>query len=298
MNISNWLWIILLGVIWGFSFPFNAILLQELGPFWISAGRVSVGALGSWVVLLLLKQSIPSDISLIAKIFMVGIITYAIPFALFPLAQMHLSSGVASIINAMTPITTVIVSHFWIGGEKATWNKTLGVGAGFAGAAILAIPALQNGGTSQLWAMSLAFFATLCYAWSLNYIRTLPKTNPAVMATLALTGASFAAIIAALIFEGQPVITQGQTWFALLTIGLVMTTFAFQIMFKILPQVGATNFSITTFIAPISAIILGAIWLNESLLPSHFIGMACIFLGLILIDGRFVKRWRKDKQRQ
>ncbi len=293
MSFRDWLLIILLGIIWGFSFPFNAILLQELGPLWISAGRVSVGALGSWVILLALKQSIPSDISLIFKIFNLGIITYAIPFALFPLAQMHLSSGVASILNAMTPITTVIVSHFWLGGEKASWAKALGVGAGFTGAAFLALPALQNGGTSQIWAMGLALLATLCYAGSLNYIRSLPKIKPAVMAALALTGASFAAIIAAVIFEGQPSITKVQTWVSLFAIGLVATSFAFQVMFSILPRVGATNFSVTTFIAPISAIILGATLLEERLHPSHFFGMAFIFIGLLLIDGRIVKKIRK-----
>ena len=296
MNLRDWLWIILLGIIWGFSFPLNAILLDELGPLWISAGRVSIGALGSAAIMIALKKPVPTDMVLISKIVVLGILTYALPFALFPLAQMHLSSGVASILNAMTPITTVIVSHIWIGGEKATWTKALGVGAGFTGVAILAIPALQAGGTSQIWAMGLALLATLCYASSLNYTRiNLPKIEPTTLATIALFGASVAATIIAFSFEGKPVITEAKTWVSLLGIGLVATAFAFQIMYRILPRVGATNFTVTTFIAPVSAIFLGTTLLGETILPVHFLGMGGIFIGLLLIDGRIVKRLKKAK---
>ncbi len=285
-----------MGVIWGFSFPLNAILLEELGPLWISAGRVGIGAVGSLLFLIWLKKPMLKDKILILKILLLGVFTYALPFALFPLAQIHLSSGVAAILNAMTPITTVIVSHFWIGGENATLPKALGVGVGFSGAVILALPALANGGTSQIWAMGLALFATFCYAASLNYTKTnLPKIDATIMATIALIGAAIAAIILAFIFEGTPIITTAQSWIALLTIGLLPTAFAFQIMYRILPRIGATNLTVTTFIAPVSAILIGAILLGEKMLLSHFLGMLFIFAGLLLIDGRATKFLQKTR---
>jgi len=293
MNTRDWLWIILLGVIWGFSFPFNAILLNELEPLWISAGRLSIGAFGSWVVIIFARKSLPKEIGLYIKICILGIISYAIPFALFPIAQINLSSGVASILNALTPIMTVIVSHIWIGGENATWHKVLGVIAGFLGVAILAIPALQSGGTSQIWAMGLVLIATLCYAGSMNYIRHLPKIDPAVMATIALTGASITALSAAFIVDGVPSITKNETWVSLFGIGFIATAFAFQIMYRLLPRVGATNFSITTFIAPVTAIIVGVSLLGEEMLLTHYIGMLFIFSGLLLIDGRILKKLQK-----
>lgn len=296
MALRDWFWILLLGIIWGFSFPLNAILLNELTPLWIAAGRVTIGAIASLIFLLILKKQFPLDLILILKIFLLGIISYAIPFALFPLAQIHLASGVASILNAMTPITTVIVSHFWIGGEKATWTKAFGIGAGFIGATFLALPALQTGGNSQIWAIGLALLATLCYATSLNYTKiNLPKIDATILATIALIGASFGAIIIALIFDEIPTITKTNTWIALFTIGLVATAFAFQIMYRILPRIGATNLTITTFIAPISAIILGASLLGEELHLSHYLGMLFIFLGLLMIDGRISKRLRQIK---
>jgi len=290
MSFRHWLIIIALGTIWGFSFPFNTILLRELGPLWVSAGRVGVGAIASWVILFALKKPVPKDKKLYVELALLGTLTYAVPFALFPLAQLYLSAGVAAIINAMTPITTVIVSHFWIGGEKAGFVKVLGVLAGFTGVAILAIPAFGEGGTSQIWAIGAGLFATFCYAISLNYTRSLKHIDPTVIATIALSGATISASVAAFVFEGAPIITKAETWFSLIGIGVVATALAFQIMYRMLPLIGPTNFSVTTFIAPVSAIVLGALWLNETLLMVHVYGMVAIFIGLLLIDGRFFKR--------
>ena len=295
MAARDWFWVILLGAIWGCSFILNAVLIRELGPLWVSAARVGIGALGCWAVFIALRKPLPREPLLYLQLLFLGVLGYAIPFALFPLSQMHLASGVAAIINALTPITTVIVSHFWPGGERATWLKSAGVVAGFGGAAILALPALQSGGTSQLWAIGACLLATLCYAISLNYTRRFARIEPTTIATIALTGAAVVAIPVAFVFHGAPLVTRPETWGAALGIGLLATTFAFLVMYRILPRIGATNFTSVTFIAPVSAIIFGVTLLGETILPSHFFGMAAIFVGLLLIDGRIVRRWQKAR---
>ena len=292
MAARDWFWVILLGSIWGCSFLFNAVLIRELGPLWVSAARVGIGALGCWAVFIAMRKPLPREPLLYLQLLLLGIIGYSIPFALFPVSQLHLASGVAAIVNALTPITTVIVSHFWPGGERATWLKSAGVVAGFTGAAILALPALQSGGPSQLWAIGACLLATLCYAVSLNYTRRFARMDPTTIATLALTGATLVGIPVAFFSHGAPLITRPETIGAALGIGLLATTFAFLIMYRLLPRIGATNFTSVTFIAPVSAIIFGVTLLGETLLPSHFLGMAAIFLGLLLIDGRIVRRWR------
>lgn len=286
MTARDWLLILFLGAIWGCSFIFNAVLIREIGPLWVSAFRVTIGAAGCWMFLAMLGKPIPRDPVLWMKLGALGLLSYAIPFALFPLAQAHVASGVAAIVNALTPIMTVIVSHFWIGGEKATRGKSLGVLAGFTGAVVLASPALANGGDSQLWAIGACLLATLCYALSLNITRSFKDVEPTAFASIALTGAAVVSIPAALLTEGLPVITRAETWGAALAIGLISTAFTFQIMYRILPRVGATNFSATTFIAPVSAIILGVSLLGEVILPTHILGMLAVFVGLLLIDGR------------
>ena len=293
MALRDWFWVVLLGAIWGTSFLFNAILIRELGPLWVSALRVAIGAVGCWAFFVATRRPLPRDRRVYAGLFVLGVVGYAIPFALFPLSQQHLASGVAAIINALTPIMTVIVSHFWPGGERATPAKSAGVAAGFVGAAILALPALQSGGASQLWAIGACLLATLCYAVTLNYTRRFAGMDPTTIAAVALTGAAVAASAAALVVEGVPTITRPETWGAALGIGLIATSFAFLIMYRILPRVGATNFTTVTFIAPVSAVVLGVLVLDEHVRTEHLAGMAAIFVGLLLIDGRIVRRWRR-----
>lgn len=295
MAFRDWAWIVLLGTIWGASFLFNEYLIRELGPLWVSAGRVGIGAAGCWAFLAVLRRPLPGSVMLYGHFFVLGTITYAAPFALFPTGQAYLTSGVTAIINAMTPITTVIVSHFWRGGERATWLKSLGVLAGFAGVAILAAPEIGGGGLTHLWAVGACLLATLGYAVGLNYARLFAKIDPSVIAACALTGATVSALAAAFAFEGTPSATRPETFAALAGIGLVSTAFAFQVMYRILPRVGATSFTTVTFIAPLSAIALGAVMLGETVLPAHLLGMTAIFAGLLLIDGRIVRRWGRAR---
>lgn len=293
MAVRDWFLILLVGSIWGCSFLFNAVLIRELGPITVSAGRVTIAAIACWGFFFALGKKVPNDPVLLGKLALLGLFSYALPFSLFPLGQAHIPSGLTAIINAMTPITTVIVSHFWPGGERASFNKSLGVIAGFTGAALLALPALSAGGSTQLWAIGVCFLATLVYATSLNITRRFASIDPTTIATIALTGASLGAIPVALAVEGVPQVTRIETWGAWIGLGLFSTAVTFQIMYRILPRVGATNFASNTFVSPVVAIILGVALLGEVILPSHLMGMLFVFLGLLLIDGRILRRWRK-----
>ena len=119
-----------------------------------------------------------------------GILNYAIPFALFPYAEMTVASSIVGVINGMTPMTTVIVSQLWPGGEKATWNKSIGVIVGLLGAIILASPSFGEGGQSQVVGLLCALAATLCYALTLNYARRFKNVDSTVTASASLTGAA------------------------------------------------------------------------------------------------------------
>ncbi|HUH77696.1 MAG TPA: DMT family transporter [Devosia sp.] len=287
MSLRDWAIIIFIGSIWGCSFLFNAVLIRELGPIWVAAGRVSIAAIASWIFFVGMRKPLPRDPVLYLKLGLLGVFSYAIPFTLFPLSQAHIPSGLTAIINGLTPIMTVIVSHFWPGGEKARMNKALGVVAGFAGAALLASPALGGGsGSMQLWAIGGCLLATLLYAVTLNVARSFKAIDPTTIATIAITGAAIASVPVAFITEGVPHIERLETWLAWLALGVFSTALAFQIMYRMLPRVGATNFASNTFIAPVVAILLGVTLLGETILPIHIAGMAVIFLGLLLIDGR------------
>ena len=293
MPIRYWALIIMLGAIWGCSFLFNAVLIREISPLWVSAGRVTIGAVICWAFFFAMRRKAPSDWRIYAQLVVLGILNYAIPFALFPWSEEHLASGIVGVINGMTPMTTVIVSQLWPGGEKASWNKVVGVLVGLAGAVILASPALAEGVSGQALAYLAALGATLCYALTLNYARRFKAVDSTVVASSSLTAAALIMIPVALLFSGVPVITKTETWASLFGIGVFSTSFSFLLVYWLLPKVGATNLSLNTFITPISAIILGVLILHESFQPVHVIGIVVIFLGLVFIDGRLVKSWRR-----
>lgn len=286
-----WVLVMLLGAIWGCSFLFNAILIREISPLWVSAGRVTIGAVICWLYFLATRRKLPANWRLYPQFLLLGIMNYAVPFALFPFAEEHLASGIVGVINGMTPMTTVIVSQVWPGGEKATWNKSIGVIIGFIGAAVLASPSLGAGASNQIVALLAALGAASCYALTLNYARRFKGIDSAVIASSSLTGAALVSIPIALLFTGLPVITRTETWAALFGIGIFSTSFSFLLVYWLLPRVGATNLSLNTFITPISAILLGVIVLHESFLPVHVAGIVVVFIGLLFIDGRLVKRW-------
>jgi drug/metabolite transporter (DMT)-like permease len=291
MPLRYWALIILLGAVWGCSFLFNAILIREISPLWVSAGRVTIGAIICWLFFLGTRKPLPRDWSLYPQFLVLGILNYAIPFALFPYAEITVASSIVGVINGMTPMTTVIVSQLWPGGEKATWNKSIGVIIGLIGAIILASPSLGEGASAQMVGLLAALGATLCYALTLNYARRFKNVDSTVTASASLTAAALVSVPIALLFSGIPVITRIETWGALFGIGVFSTSFSFLLVYWLLPKVGATNLSLNTFITPISAILLGVLVLHERFQLVHIIGIAVIFLGLVFIDGRLVRRW-------
>jgi len=290
MALRDWAIIVILGIGWGMSFMFNAVLLRELDPLWISTGRVGLGALGCWIFLLARGRRWRIPMSRAVALAGFGALSYAIPFSCYALGQQHIASGVAGIVNASTPALAVVVTHFWPGGERASWRKSLGVGAGLAGIVILSLPILQGSEASAAWAVAITLGAPLCYAFSVNVARRFRDMEPVVLVAWALTGATLVILPLAIWTEGLPGAVSLQAWGALAVIGFVLTSAAFIAFYWVLPRVGPTNITLPTLIAPTSALTLGVLVLGEALAPSHVIGLTAILLGLLLIDGRLFQR--------
>ncbi|WP_284163733.1 DMT family transporter [Frigidibacter sp. SD6-1] len=293
MPIRCWLLILTLGILWGGSFLMNAVLLRELGPLTVSLGRVGVGAMGCWAWVWISGRAARLPPRTVGGLFLLGIVFFAIPFALYPVAQRHLPSGVAGIVNAMTPVLVVIVSHLWPGGERAMAARALGVATGFAGIVLLSLPYIGAGQMPALWAILTALLAPVCYGIATNLARRFRTLDPSVLAAWSLSGAALFILPLALIFDGMPRITRAETWGALLTIGLLLTSVGFTLFYWLLARAGATATSTVTFVAPISAVALGVHVLGEPVLWQHLAGMAVIFAGLLMIDGRLVSWLRR-----
>ena len=285
MTLTNWTILVALGTVFGASFGFNEILLSAYGPLTVSAVRVGLGAIGCWVWVAATGRRVRLVDASLGAIGAFGIFQYAAPFALLPMAQQHITSSAAGIANAMTPVAVVVISHLWPGGERATMSKMAGVGLGVIGMTVLTTHGNTAGESDRYWLL-VAALAPVCYGVALNLVRRLRNVDPVVMTACAMTGGAFAILPIALAAEGLPQMPGWQLASAFAVIGFGLTSAAFLIMYSILPKVGATNLSLVTLVAPVSATLIGAGFFGEHLSADHMIGMALILMALIAIDGR------------
>jgi drug/metabolite transporter (DMT)-like permease len=224
-----------------------------------------------------------------------GALMFAAPFAIFPIGQQYVASGVAGIVNALTPVAVVIVSHLWPGGERATPLKAAGVLAGFAGIVLLTLPAMASGEDSRLFGTLVLILAPVSFAIAMNWVRRLGGIHPTVLVTWAFGFGAALLLPLVLALEGVPRIATPGGWAAVAVIGPVLTGLTFAMAFAIMARAGATKTSTVTFIAPVSALVIAKLVLDEDLTALHFAGMAAIFAGLFLIDGRLFRRSAREK---
>lgn len=291
MSLRDWLYLILLGIAFGSSFFLNEVLLPAMGPLSISAGRVVIGALFCWAFVVATGRLRRVGRKRALAFLVHGSICFAIPFAVLPFAQQYITGGTAGIANALTPVMVVIVSHFWPGGERATLLRSVGILFGFAGIVVMAVPAM-GGGAGEFWAIFFALLAPLGYGIGSNTVRWFRDLDTFYASAASLTGASLSILPLALLVEGVPGPLGADAWAALLFMGAVPTGAAFLGLFWLMMRIGATATSTVTFIAPVSAVVLGILFLGEVFTLPQAVGMALIFCGLSLIDGRLWRRLR------
>jgi drug/metabolite transporter (DMT)-like permease len=290
MNPFEWAILILLAVLWGGSYFYNAVALTALPPFTIVAFRVALGAALLYGVLKLAGQAMPTDRRSWADFLIMGVINNVIPFSLIAWGQSHLESGLAAILNATTPLFGVVLANFFTADEHMTSARFAGVVIGFTGVVVMIGPdAFAEAGhhvVAELACLLAAFF----YACSGVFGRRFSRRGipPLATATGQITASAVVLVPLALIFD-QPWTLPApgiEVWGSLIGLAAISSAFAYVLFYRILATAGAVNLMLVTFLVPVSAIILGALVLDERLSANHFLGMAVIGLGLAAIDGR------------
>lgn len=300
MTTIEWSLLIALSALWGGSFLFNGILVRELPPLTIVTARVALAALALWAIVRLSGHAVPRSREVWLAFLGMGVLNNVIPFSLIVWGQTHIASGLASILNATTPLFAVIVAHVLTEDEKMTGSRLVGVIVGFFGVALMIGPSvlsdLGTNGLAQLAVLGAAFSYSLAGIWGRRFRRMgLPPLLPAAGQ---VTASALLMLPVALVVE-QPwtlAVPSSEAWMALFGLAFLATALAYVIFFRILATAGATNLMLVTFLIPVSAILLGAMVLGEVLAPKHFAGMALIAVGLAAIDGRLL-RWVAGKYR-
>ena len=291
MTGAEWAMLGILSVVWGGSFLFNGIAVKEMPVLSIVAFRVLLAALALQLFVRIAGITIPWTRQALIGYLGMALLNAALPFSLIVFGQTRIPSGLASILNATTPIFTMLLAHVFLASERLDGRRAMGVLLGFGGVLILLFDkAFGHGG--QLIGVLTCLGASLSYGIANIFGRRFIPAgiNPVAMATGQLTLAAVLVVPLALLID-QPfarAMPSRDALVALSLLGLVSTAAAYTLFFRILTRAGATNASLVTLLVPCSALVLGDIFLGETLDARALIGFITIATGLLVIDGRVI----------
>jgi drug/metabolite transporter (DMT)-like permease len=288
MSATDWLLLIALSLLWGASFFFGKIAVLELPPLTVAFGRVAIAA----VILIALARAtgvaLPTTIATWRPFAIMGLLNNALPFSLILWGQTHIPSGLAAILNATTPLFTVLVAHWATRDEKLTPARVIGVASGLGGVVVMVGPDLLRELGSNVAAQGACVLAALSYAFAGIYGRRFRGQPPLRVAAGQLVMSSVMVAPLALVLDKPWTLSPPSVaaWSALMGTAILSTALGYLIYFRVLARAGATNVLLVTFLIPVSAILLGTLILGEQLAVRHIVGMIAIAIGLAAIDGR------------
>lgn len=281
---------LLLSAVWGTSFLFMQISVHELGVMPTAALRVAIATLtllpwlywrGQWGALRTHWRPIA----------LAGLINPAIPFVLYAYALQSLTTGLASILNATTPLFGAVIALLWLR-ERLTASRVLGLFIGFVGVVALAWDRLGVGGSpGSGWAVIVCLGAPLMYGLGASFTQRYLKQVPSLaIACGSLMASSVALALPALWF--WPAATPApHGWLAVICVGVLCTGFAYVLFFRLIERVGSARTLTVTFLIPVFAIVAGAVWLEESITLRMLVCGAVILAGTTLSTGLVRSRW-------
>ena len=296
ISMATWVMMISLSIIWGGSFLFGRVAVAHMPPFTLVALRVLLGTLTLAAILMITRTAFPKGKTIWLALLGMGLINNTIPFSLIIYGQRDIGAGLASILNAMTPLFTVLVAHGLTQDEKLNPSKIAGVLLGLTGVVVLLGPAVKDG---HPLAILLCLAAALSYGFGSVWGRRFKRLELTALQT------AFGQVCSSTLMMIPLALAMDRPWErplppeealqAVAALGIICTGFAYILFFRILANAGATAVSLVTFLIPPSAIILGAVVLHESLTLLQWLGMVLIGLGLAAVDGRIMRLLRPTR---
>ena len=294
MTNAAWAQLGLLALIWGGSFLSVRVALDEVGPMWIVAHRAVWAAAVLWPVVLLRRLPLPRGLRIWAVLIVMGALNNVIPFGLLAWGQQHVETGLIAILNASTAIFGVLFAAIFFADERLSARKALGVGLGFSGVVWVIGPAALSGFDPGALGQVAAIGATVSYAlasvWARKKMGALPPLTSAAGMT---TGAALLIVPLACLAEGAPALDLAPaTIGALAYVSVGSTALAYIIYYRVIAIAGSGNVLLVTLMVAPVAILLGVAVLDETLPARAYAGFALLACGLVVLDGRLLRRRR------
>jgi drug/metabolite transporter (DMT)-like permease len=294
MGVVEWALLAALALLWSGSFFFAKVALADLPPITLVLARVGLAAAALLAIVAVWRIEVPWSWNLIGQFLVMGALNNVVPFALIFWGQRTIDTGLAAILNATTPIFTVLLAHVLTRDERLTRNRAAGVLFGLLGVTVLIGPHALAGFDLAAVSQLAIIAAALSYGFAGIYGRRFRSLPPVVPAAGILTASTVMILpVAVLIDRPWTLHVGGDTWAAVASLALLSTALGYVVYFRILAAAGATNLLLVTLLIPVGALTLGAFALGERLAWNAFAGMALIFLGLAAIDGRALRALRR-----
>jgi drug/metabolite transporter (DMT)-like permease len=285
MKIKEWTAFGLLGIIWGSSFLWIKIAVDEsreavalygqpFGSFMLVAFRLLFGLIGLLIIMRWQKQAFTRDRNILLAFVFMGVFNTAVPFVLITWGEKSIDSGLASILNGAVPLFTIVIAHFWLHDEKITAPRIAGLIVGFVGIVVLVSRDFDLGGVlkSSIWGQAAVLLASISYATAITFSRKYLRGQPPVLqSTMVLLIADsliwISTPIAAQVapnVESLILPTNGLRWFAVVWLGVLGSCIAYILFFYLNNVWGPTRASLVTYVFPVIGLFLGILFLNEA----------------------------------
>ena len=294
MGAAEWGFLLALSILWGGTYFFAKVAVATLPPLTVVLVRVAIAAVALLVVVKASGLGVPRNAHLWRAFLVMGAINNVIPFGLLFWAQTEIASGLAAILNATTPLFTVLFAHVAAPGERLTLARLAGILCGCLGVTLLVGPDALSGLGIGVLAQLACLAAAVSYAVAGLFGRRFRGVPAPVTAFGQVAASTVLTLPLVLVFDRPWALPAPglHVWGALIGLGLLGTALAYILYFRILAAAGATNLLLVTFLIPVTAILFGVVLLGERLGLPAIAGMALIFAGLACVDGRVLARLR------
>ena len=281
---------ILLGLIWGSSFLWIKIGVDEMDPATLVAYRISLGALAMLVYVRITGEKLPRTVRELVPMAALGMVATALPFFLITWGEQYIDSGTAAVLNSLTPIFSLVLAGTILHTESVTLVRVIGLVTGFAGAALLASREFAlTGDPVALIGVGAVTVAAISYAVGASVSKAMVHGTPRnVVAAGNLTFGAIYIWIFTLVSGADPALpAQGDSIIAVLWLGLLGSFVAFMLLYYLISHLDATVATMVTYLFPVVGVTLGVVFLDEVLDARLLIGTALVVVGIVVVSLRY-----------
>ncbi len=290
-------WFVALGAIWGCSFWWIKLGLRAMSPVDVAFTRLLIGAMTLLVIAALTRAALPRQRSTWGHLFVVAVLLNSAPFTLFSYGETHVSAVLAGLINAFTPLATLIVVLFVLRQEAPNPAVVRGLVLGLTGVVVL-IGVWRGFGAHQWWGIGACLGAVVCYGFGFSYARrhlSAPEVSPVALASGQVVCATLQLLPFALVVGHVQSHRPWSSLLALAALGVLGTGVAYIMNFHLVRHAPASVVSSVTYLTPVFAVVVGVAFLGESLTWNEPLGALLILVGAAMAQGRFARRAARER---